>query len=156
MPSGSWIHISVQPQDSSAGPDDGDCRRQPGVLGLDIAYLDPDHHRLPGRTDRVPRDLQQSRAEEGHHPGIVRRLLGDDRLGRAYEAILAYRDRHFVSRGGGRYAGASAFQVYRHCEWEGTWFGRQCGLFGLQNPCWGPPRTEPGWDGCKNGDRKQG
>ena len=56
MPSGSWIHISVQPQDSSAGPDDGDCRRQPGVLGLDIAYLDPDHHRLPGRTDRVTRD----------------------------------------------------------------------------------------------------
>jgi hypothetical protein len=66
-------HLGQAPGLGCGFPDDGDCRRrQPGVLGVDIAYLDPDHHRLPGRTDRVPRDLQQSRAEEEHHPGIVR------------------------------------------------------------------------------------
>ena len=46
---------------------------QPGVLGADIPHLEPDHHRGPGRTGRVPGDLEQSRAEEEHYPGIVRR-----------------------------------------------------------------------------------
>ena len=73
MPSGSWIHISVKPQGSVAGPDDGDSGRgQPGVPGVDVPYLDPDHHRVSGRAGRVPGDPGQSRAEEEHHPRIVR------------------------------------------------------------------------------------
>jgi len=44
---------------------------QPGVPGVDIPYLDPDHHRVPGRAGRVPGDLEQARAGEEHHPGIV-------------------------------------------------------------------------------------
>jgi hypothetical protein len=75
MPSGSWIHISVKPHGSVAGPpDDGDRGRgQPGVPVLGIPYLDPDHHRLPGRAGPVPGDLEQAGAKEEHHPGIVRR-----------------------------------------------------------------------------------
>jgi hypothetical protein len=46
---------------------------QPGVLGVNIADLEPDHHRVPGRVGRVPGDLEQSLAEEEHQPGIVRR-----------------------------------------------------------------------------------
>ena len=74
MPSGSSIHISISPQGSVAGcPDDRDSGRgQPGVLAADIPYLDPDHHRAPGRTGRVPGDLEESRAEEEHHAGIIR------------------------------------------------------------------------------------
>ena len=81
MPSGSSIHISVRPQGSAGGlPDDRDSGRgQPGVLGADIPYLDPDHHRAPGRAVRVPGDLEQPLAEEEHHPGIVR---GDRTPGR--------------------------------------------------------------------------
>jgi len=63
MPSGSSIHISVKPYGSAA------C--QPGVLGTDISYLDPDHHRAAGRALRVAGDLEQPLAEEEHHPGIV-------------------------------------------------------------------------------------
>jgi hypothetical protein len=75
MPSGSWIHISVKPQGSVTGPrEDGDSSRgQPGVLGVDIPYLNPDHHRVSRRAGHVPGDLEQSRAEEEHHPRIVRR-----------------------------------------------------------------------------------
>jgi hypothetical protein len=43
------------------------------MLGIDIPYLNPDHHRVPGRAVRVPGDLEQSRAEEEHHPGIAGR-----------------------------------------------------------------------------------
>jgi hypothetical protein len=39
-------------------------RGQPGVLGMNIPYLDPDHHRAPGRTGRVPGDLERPLAEE--------------------------------------------------------------------------------------------
>ena len=54
-------------------PDDGDSGRgQPGVPGVDVPYLDPDHHRLSGRAGPVPGDPGQSRAEEEHHPRIVR------------------------------------------------------------------------------------
>ena len=45
---------------------------QPGVLGVDIPDLDPDHHRVPG-AGRVPEYLEQPLAEEKHQPGIVRR-----------------------------------------------------------------------------------
>jgi hypothetical protein len=72
MPSGSSIHISVRPQGSAAGSRmTGTPAGQPGVLGADIPYLDPDHHRAPGRAVRVPGDLEQPRAEEEHHPRIV-------------------------------------------------------------------------------------
>jgi len=43
------------------------------VLGVEIPYLHPDHHRLPGRARPVPGDLKQAGAKEEHHPGIVRR-----------------------------------------------------------------------------------
>jgi hypothetical protein len=48
-------------------------RGQPGMLGVNIADLDPDHHRAAGRAGRVPGDLEQPLAEEEHHPGIIRR-----------------------------------------------------------------------------------
>jgi len=58
IPSGSSIHSS----------------RSPGVLGVNVPYLDPDHHhRAPGKAGGTPGDLEQSRAEEEHHAGIVRR-----------------------------------------------------------------------------------
>jgi hypothetical protein len=67
-------HLGQAPGLGCGPPDDGDSsRRQPGVLGADIPDLDPDHHRLPGRAGRVPGDLEQARAKEEHHPGIVRR-----------------------------------------------------------------------------------
>ena len=46
---------------------------QPGMLGVNIADLEPDHHRVPGRPGRVPGDLEQPLAEEEHQPGVVRR-----------------------------------------------------------------------------------
>ena len=55
-------------------PRDQDSRRgQPGLLGMDIADLDPDHHRAPGRAGRVPGDLEQPLDEEEHQPWIIRR-----------------------------------------------------------------------------------
>jgi hypothetical protein len=48
-------------------------RGQPGVFGVNIADLDPDHYRAPGRAGRVPGDLEQSLAEEEDQPGIIRR-----------------------------------------------------------------------------------
>jgi hypothetical protein len=40
-------------------PDDGDSGRgQPGVLGVDIPYLDPDHHRMPAKIGCVPGHLK--------------------------------------------------------------------------------------------------
>jgi hypothetical protein len=41
---------------------------RPGVLGADIPYLEPDHHRAPREAGRVPGDLEQSWAEEEDHP----------------------------------------------------------------------------------------
>ena len=50
-----------------------ELRPQPaGVLAADIPYLNPDHHRAPSRTGRIPGDLEESRAEEEHYPGIIR------------------------------------------------------------------------------------
>ena len=41
-------------------PHDRDSARgQPGMLGVNIPDLDPDHHRVPGRPGRVPGDLEQ-------------------------------------------------------------------------------------------------
>ena len=55
-------------------PDDRDSGRgQPGVLGAHIPYLDPDHHRAPGRAGRVPGDLEQPLAGEEHQAGVIRR-----------------------------------------------------------------------------------
>jgi len=66
-------HLGQSPGLRCRCPDDRDAgRSQPAVLGRDIPYLDPDQHRAPGRTGRVPGDLQESRAEEEHHPGIIR------------------------------------------------------------------------------------
>jgi hypothetical protein len=43
------LHFGQAPGLGGGFPDDVDCGRcQPGVLGVDIAYLDPDHHRVPG------------------------------------------------------------------------------------------------------------
>ena len=65
-------HLGQAPGLGRGPPDDGDPGRgQPGVLGVDIPYLHPDHHRLPGRARPVPGDLKQAGAEEEHHPGIV-------------------------------------------------------------------------------------
>jgi len=48
-------------------------RGQPGVLGVNVPYLDPGHHHwAPGRPAACPGDLEQARAGEEHHAGIVR------------------------------------------------------------------------------------
>ena len=66
-------HFGQAPGLGGGPPDDRDSgRRQPGVPGVDVPYLDPDHHRLSGRAGPVPGDPGQSRAEEEHHPRIVR------------------------------------------------------------------------------------
>jgi hypothetical protein len=56
---------SAEDEDSGGG--------QPVVLGPNVAHLHPDHHGLPGRAGGLPRDLEQSWAEEEHHAGIIRR-----------------------------------------------------------------------------------
>ena len=48
-------------------------RRQPVVLGVNIPDLEPDHHRATGGPGRAPGNLEQARAEEEHHPRILRR-----------------------------------------------------------------------------------
>jgi hypothetical protein len=53
--------------------DTSSCRSQPVVLCVNIANLEPDHHRAPGRAGRVAGDLEQSRAEEEHQPWICGR-----------------------------------------------------------------------------------
>jgi hypothetical protein len=50
MPSGSSNCISIRPRAPLLAPARPDSDRgQPGVLGVNIADLDPDHHRAPGR-----------------------------------------------------------------------------------------------------------
>ena len=67
-------HLDQSPRLCCGFPDDADSGcDQPGVLGVDIPFLDPDHHRVPGRAGRVPGNFEQSRAQEEHHSGIVPR-----------------------------------------------------------------------------------
>jgi len=67
-------HFGQAPGLRRGSPDDGDSGRgQPGVLGVDIPDLDPDHHRVPCRDGRMPGHLEHARTEEEHHPGIIRR-----------------------------------------------------------------------------------
>ena len=47
-------------------------RGEPGMHGVNITDLDPDHHRAPGRVGRVPGDLEQPLTGEEHKPGINR------------------------------------------------------------------------------------
>jgi len=69
-----YPHLDQAPGLRGRLPHDQDAGRgQPGVLGVNIADLDPDHHRGPGSAGRAPRDLEQPLAEEEHQPGIVRR-----------------------------------------------------------------------------------
>jgi len=68
------VHLGQAPRLGCGLPYDRDPGRgQPGVLGVHIADLDPDHHRAPGRPGGVPGDLEEPLAEEEHQPGIVRR-----------------------------------------------------------------------------------
>jgi hypothetical protein len=75
MPSGSLIYISINSHGSALGARmmGTGAAGQPGVLGMNVPHLDPDHDRVPGRAGRGPGDFEQSRAEEEHHAGIVRR-----------------------------------------------------------------------------------
>jgi len=67
-------HLGQAPGLRSRLPHNRDSGRgQPGVLGVNIPDLDPDHHRAPGPPGAVPGDLEQPLAEEEHQPGIVRR-----------------------------------------------------------------------------------
>jgi hypothetical protein len=67
-------HLDQAPRLCCGLPDDGDSGRgQPGVLGADIPYLDPDHHRAPRRAGRMPGDFEQGLAEKEHYPGIFLR-----------------------------------------------------------------------------------
>jgi hypothetical protein len=71
MPSGSWIYISVKPQGSVAGSRmmwtaaaaSRACSAWTSRTWIQIIT------ECPG--GRVPGDLEQARAEEEHHPGIV-------------------------------------------------------------------------------------
>jgi hypothetical protein len=66
------LHLDQAPGLRSRLPHDRNSGRgQPGVLGARIAYLDPDHHRAPGRPGRVPGDLEQPLANEEYHSRIV-------------------------------------------------------------------------------------
>jgi hypothetical protein len=66
-------HLGQTPRLRSGLPDDRDSGRgQPSVLGVNIPDLEPDHHRAAGGAGPVPGDLEQSLAEEEHHPGILR------------------------------------------------------------------------------------
>jgi hypothetical protein len=55
-------HFGQAPGLGGGFPDDGDCGRgQPGVLGVDIPYLRPDHHLLgvaENRADPAGRSTQ--------------------------------------------------------------------------------------------------
>ena len=74
MPLRPSICISIRPTARLLAPARRDSGRgQPGVLGVNIADLDPDHHRAAGRAGRVPGDLEQALAEEEHQPRIVGR-----------------------------------------------------------------------------------
>ena len=67
-------HLDQSPGLEHGFPDDRHSGRgQPRMLLADVAYLDPDQHRLPwrGGPGRVPGDLQESLAEEEHNPGMV-------------------------------------------------------------------------------------
>jgi hypothetical protein len=74
MPSGSWIHISVKPQGSVAGP------RRMGTAAAASRACSAWTSRTwiqiiterPGRPAVRPETPGQARAEEEHHPGIVR------------------------------------------------------------------------------------
>jgi hypothetical protein len=67
-------HLGQPPGLGHRFPDDRyPGRGQPGMLGADISYLDPDHQRAPRSTGRVAGDLKQSLAEEEHHPWMSRR-----------------------------------------------------------------------------------
>ena len=67
-------HLRQAPELGGRFPDNRNAGRgQPGVLGAYVPYLDPDHHRVPGRAGTVPGDLKQSRAEEEHDTRILRR-----------------------------------------------------------------------------------
>jgi hypothetical protein len=67
-------HLGQPPGLGDWLPDDRDAGRgQPGVLGVNIPYLDPDHHRTPRMARRMPGDLEQCLAEEEHDPRIFRR-----------------------------------------------------------------------------------
>jgi hypothetical protein len=67
-------HLDQSPGLCYGLPEDtNSCRNQPVVLCVNITYLKPDHHRVPGRADRAAGDLEESRAEKEHHPGICRR-----------------------------------------------------------------------------------
>jgi hypothetical protein len=66
-------HLDQSPGLRHGLPDDRDPGRgQPGMLPVDIPYLDPDHHRAPRRAGRAPGDLKQSLAEEENHPRMIR------------------------------------------------------------------------------------
>ena len=67
-------HLDQSPGLGQGFPGDRySCRGQPGMLLAYIPYLDPDQHRLPRSTSRVPGDLKQSLAEEEHHARMVGR-----------------------------------------------------------------------------------
>jgi hypothetical protein len=74
MPSGFWIHISIKPQGCLAGPRvmgtpaaaSRACSAWTSRTWIQII-------RPPNTVGRVPGNLEQSRAEEEHHPGIVGR-----------------------------------------------------------------------------------
>ncbi len=48
-------------------------RRQPVMLRVQIPHLEPDRDRTANRLVRTAGDLEQPRAEEEHHPGILGR-----------------------------------------------------------------------------------
>jgi hypothetical protein len=67
-------HLGQSPGLCHRLPQDPDTSRgQPLMLSPNVPHLEPDHHRVSGRTRSVTRHLQQSRAEEEHHRRISRR-----------------------------------------------------------------------------------
>jgi hypothetical protein len=74
MPSRSWIHISVKPQGSVAGPRAmGTAAAASRACSAWTSRTGSRSSPSAGRAGRVPGDLGQARAGEEHHPGIIRR-----------------------------------------------------------------------------------
>ena len=61
-------HLDQVPGLRHRSPRNRDCG-EPGVLGVNIADLDPDHHRGPGRAGRVPETLSSPWPGKNTRPG---------------------------------------------------------------------------------------
>jgi hypothetical protein len=64
------LHLDQAPRLGYRFPHDRDSGcGQPGVLRVNVAHLEPDHHRVPGRVGREPGSLEQPWPRKNTSPG---------------------------------------------------------------------------------------